>query len=210
MIARATPQVPNDHAPVGRGVFGDRPRRHLERVPEDPHARPLVPLALLLLALEHVDRPQQREPAPGHDPLRDGGPRGADRVGERLLPALELGLGGRAHADDRHAPGEFRQPLLELLAVVVALRLGDLTTDLLAPRVNRGLVAPAADDRRRVAVHHDPAGRTEVGGLHAVERHAEIGGDELASGEDRHVLHQFLAAVAVARRLHGHAVEDAP
>ena len=75
-------------------------------------------------------------PPPGHDAFRDRRLRGVDGVVERLLPALHLGFGRRADADHRHAARQLRQPLLELLAIVVAGGLLDLLADLLpcAPR----------------------------------------------------------------------------
>jgi len=152
--------------------------------------------------------PQEREPAARHDPLSDRRPCGADRVGECLLPTLELGLGRGADADDRHAAGEFGEPLLELLPVVVPLGLGDEPADLRAAVADRGLVSPAADDRGGVAIDRHAGRRPKVGRLYRVQRHAEVRRDQFPAAEDCHVLQQRPAPVAVARRLDGDALED--
>jgi hypothetical protein len=47
------------------------------------------------------------------------------------LLLLHFGLCGRAHLDDGNAAGQFRQPLLQLLAVIVGGRLVDLSAQLL-------------------------------------------------------------------------------
>ena len=59
-------------------------------------------------------------PPPGHDALFDRGAGRVQRVLDPGLLLLHLGLGRGADVDHRHAAGELRQPLLELLLVVVA------------------------------------------------------------------------------------------
>jgi len=54
--------------------------------------------------------------------------RGVHRILDASLLLLHLGLGGRADLDDRHAAHELRQPLLELLAVVIRRAVLDLRT----------------------------------------------------------------------------------
>jgi hypothetical protein len=69
-------------------------------------------------------------------------------VFEQRLALLHLGLGRGADVDLSHAAGQLRQPLLQLLAIVVAVGLLDLLADLLGPPVDLVLLAGAADDRR--------------------------------------------------------------
>ena len=52
---------------------------------------------------------------------------------------------GRTDANQGHAPGELRQPLLELLLVVLALGLLDLAAKLVDPPLNVGLLAGTLD-----------------------------------------------------------------
>src|SRR5207249_10790543 len=66
--------------------------------------------------------------------------RRAGRVQRVLHPRLLLldrRLGRGADLDHRHAAGELRQALLQLLAVVVRSRLLDLRPDLLDPPLDR-------------------------------------------------------------------------
>lgn len=63
---------------------------------------------------------------------RNDPPSAAARVGvqdlfDARLLFLHLGFGGRADIDNGHAPGELRNALLELLAVIIAGRFLDLT-----------------------------------------------------------------------------------
>ena len=51
------------------------------------------------------------------------------RVVDAILPLLDLDLGGTADPDHRDAAGQLREPLLELLLVVIGGRLLDLRLD---------------------------------------------------------------------------------
>src|SRR4029450_3485853 len=92
-------------------------------------------------------------------------------------------LGGTADLDHGNAAGELRQPLLQLLLVVVRGGVLDLLLDLGDARLDVGLLAGAVDDRGiilgdrhllRLAKHVD-------GDI--LELDAEILGDQLAAGE---------------------------
>ena len=74
---------------------------------------------------------QQRDAAARHDAFLDRGAGGVERVLDAILLFLDLDLGGAADADHRDAAGEFGQPLLQLLAVIVGGGLFDLRLDLL-------------------------------------------------------------------------------
>ena len=70
----------------------------------------------------------------------------AQRVLDAVLALLHLGLGGTADPDDRNTAGELRQPLLQLLLVVVRGGVLDLGADLRDAGLDRGLLAGAVDD----------------------------------------------------------------
>ena len=127
----------------------------------------------------------------------------------RLL-LLHLGFRGRPHLDDRHTAHEFRQPLLQLLAVVVRGRVLNLRADLLDAPLNRGRRAGAFDDRRRVLVNRDLLGLAQILELEVLELDAEVLGDGTSAGEDRDVFEHRLTAVAEAGRLHRGSVQRAP
>ena len=119
---------------------------------------------------------------------------------ERLL-LLHLGLGGRTDVDHRHAAGQLRQTLLELLAVVVRGGLVDRDLDLLDAPVDLVLLARAVDDRGVVLVDHDPLRAAEIAHHRVLQLEADLFRDHLAAGEHRDVLQHGLPAVAEARRL---------
>src|SRR5437899_2751508 len=112
----------DDHGALEPGVLHDLPNRLLEGAPHDVDTGGLV--AGELEAAESLRRAEQRDAAPGHDPLLDGGPRGVEGVLDPRLLLLHLGLGGRPYLDDGDATRELREPLLELLAVVVRAEIG--------------------------------------------------------------------------------------
>ena len=81
--------------------------------------------------LDRLAAAQQGHAAAGQNAFlgrRAGGVQGVLDAG---LLLLHLGLGAGADRDHRHAAGQLGQPLLELLAVVVAVGVLDLPLELL-------------------------------------------------------------------------------
>ena len=148
-------------------------------------------------------RADERDAAAGDDALLDGRARRVQRVLDAGLLLLHLGFGRGADVDHRHAAGELRQTLLQLLLVVVRRGLLDRDADLLDAALDLVLLAGAVDDRRVVLVDDDPLGAAEVGDHGVLELEADFLADDLAAGEDRDVLQHRLAAIAEARRLDG-------
>ena len=102
-----------------------------------------------VVRLQLLDRllgAEQRDAAAGNDALLDRRTGGIERVVDAVLPLLDLDLGRAADADDRDAAGELRQPLLQLLLVVVRGRLLDLRLDLADAGLDLLLLAGAVDD----------------------------------------------------------------
>src|SRR5262249_35993375 len=130
-VALAVGHLADDHAAVLAGVLGDLVDRGRAGADDD-----LVAGVLVVRQARGLDRlrgPQQRDAAPGRDALfarGAGGVRGAPAA--RLLLLL-LALGRPAAFVFGAAARQLRQPLLELLAVVVALGLADLAADRLDP-----------------------------------------------------------------------------
>ncbi len=125
------------------------------------------------------------------------------------LLLFHFGLGRGAHLDHRHATDQLRQPLLQLLAVVVAGGLVDLAADFLHPAFDLGVLAFALDDGGVVLVDGDLLGLAEVGNLDVLQLDAQVFGDGLAAGEGGDVLQHGLAAIAEARRLDGRDLQRA-
>src|SRR5690606_23835429 len=97
----------------------------------------------------------------GDDALFDCRPRGVQGILDAGLLLLHLRLGRRAHVDHGNAAGELREPLLQLLAIVVARRLIDSRADLLDPALDLLLLAGSVDDRGVVLVDDDALGAAE-------------------------------------------------
>src|SRR5204862_2328190 len=100
----------------------------------------------------------QRDATTRDDALLDGRLRVAYGVLDAVLALLQLDLGGRADLDDGNAAGQLGQPLLQLLAVVVGVRLLDLGPDLVDPALASLGVAAAVDDGGRFPDADDLAG----------------------------------------------------
>ena len=84
------------------------------------------------------------------------------RVFDARLLFLHLGLGGRAHLDDRDAADELGETFLQLLAVVVRGRFLDLRANLLHATFDGALRAVAFNDGRVVLVDPDLLRLAEV------------------------------------------------
>src|SRR5699024_8910629 len=132
-----------------------------------------------------------------------------DRVLDAVLLLLQLHLGVRTDGDDADATGQLGEALLELLAVPVGVGALDLGLDLVDPAVDVLGLALTVDDRGVVLGHDDAAGLTQVLETDLVELEADLLGDDLAAGEDGHVLQHRLATVTEAGGLDRSDVEDA-
>ena len=69
--------------------------------------------------------------------------------------------------------------------------------------------AGAVDDGGVFLAHFDALGLAQVGQRDLFERQADFFGDDLAAGQDGDVFQHGLAAVAEARSLDGHDLQDA-
>ena len=82
--------------------------------------------SLSALSLARTASARQRHAAAGHDAFLDRRAGRMHRVIDAVLALLHLDLGAAANADHRDAAGQLRQPLLQLLAIVVRGGLLDL------------------------------------------------------------------------------------
>src|SRR5205814_5896075 len=122
---------------------------------------------------------------------------------------LHFGFGRGANFDDGHAANQLRQPLLQLLAVVVAGGLVDLAANFFYAAFDLSMLALALDDGGVVLVDGDFLRLAKVADLNVLEFNPEIFSDCLAAGEDSNILQHGFAAVAEAWGLNGSNVERA-
>src|SRR5258707_9094778 len=120
-----------------------------------------------------------------------------------------FGFGCGADFDYGYATDQLRQPLLQLLAVVVAGGLIYLAANFFYAAFDFRVLAFAFDDGGVVFVDGDFLGLAEISNLNVLELNAEIFSDGLAAGEDGNVLQHGLAAIAEARGLYGRDLESA-
>ncbi len=122
---------------------------------------------------------------------------------------LHLDFGGGTDLDHGHAAGQLGHALLQLLAVVVAGGFFDLHANLLDARFDVASLAAAVDDGGVFLAHFDALGLAQIGQLHLLKRQADFVADDLAARQDGDVFQHGLAAVAEARCLDGHNLQDA-
>src|SRR6185369_12312168 len=108
------------------------------------------------------------------DALFDRGLGVAHGIFDAVLALLELHLGGSSGLDDRNAAGQLGQPLLQLLAVVVRIRLLDLGADLGDPAGDLVGVAPTVDDGGLVLGDNDLAGGAQQRDVGVLQLEADI------------------------------------
>ena len=127
--------------------------------------------------VERFGTAQQGHTASGHDPFLDRRLRGVHGILDAGLLFLHFRFGGRADLNHGHASDQLREPLLELLAVVVRGRLLDLRADLLDATFDGPRCALTFDDRGGVLVDRHLLGRAEVFHAEVLEFEPEILGD---------------------------------
>ncbi len=197
----------DDHRAFQTAVFNDLAQRLLERPADNLHAELL---ALVIAALlQRLEAPDEGDPAARDHAFLDRRAGRVERILDPSLLLLHLGLGGRSHVDHRDPADQLREPLLELLPVVVAGGLFNLSADLLHPRLDLLLRAGAVDDRGVILVHGHPLGATEISEGEGLELDAQVFRDHLAASEGRNVLQHRLATIAEAWSLHRAGIEDA-
>jgi len=145
----------------------------------------------------------------GYDAFLDRSAGSVHRVFHAGLLFLHFGFGCGADFDDGNATHQLRQPLLQLLAVVVARGLLDLAANFLHTAGDVVSLALTFDDGGVVLVDGDFLGLAEVGHLDVLQLDAEVFGDGLAAGQDRDVLQHGLATITKARSLDGSDVQRA-
>ncbi len=190
-------------------VVGNGSQRNHQGVGDEIDAELLIAGHVLAHLLQCRQRPQEAHAAAGDDALGNRRPRRMQRIFHHRLAGLELGLGSRTDVDLRHAAGQFRQPLLQLLPVVVAGRNLDLPPDLLDTGLDVLRRAGPLHDRRVVAGDRDLLGQSQLIQRDLVELDAEILHDRRPAGEHRQVAQHGLAPIAVAGGLDGRNLQHA-
>src|SRR5690606_12348113 len=198
-VVAAPDALDHDRAIQAR-VLRDLAQRLLERTQHDLRADLLVRI-LELEVLEPLLDTHERDAATRDNALLDRSTRGVQRVLDAGLLLLHLGLGRRADVDHRDAAGELREPLLQLLTIVVRRGLLDRDADLVDAALDLLRIARAIDDRGVVLVHDEALRTAEVRDHRVLELEADLLGDHLAARQDRDVLQHGLAAFTEARRL---------
>ena len=165
-----------DDAALETGVDGDLLQRSLDRDPT--MFAPVASSPVSFRPLESLDGGLQQPDATARDDaLFDRGLGVAHGILDAVLALLELHLGGGSGLDHRDAAGQLGQPLLQLLAVVVRVRLLDLGADLVDPAGDLLGVAGAVDDGGLVLGDDDLAGGAEQGDVGVLQLEPDVLGD---------------------------------
>src|SRR6266850_40588 len=168
--------------------------------------------ALILLQLQLLDRghaTHQSNAAAGHNALLDGRAGSVHSIFNAGFLFLHFSFSGSTDLDHGNSTHQLRQPLLQLLAVVVRGGLVDLAADFLYAAFDLGRLPTAFDDGGVVLVDGHFLGATQVLELDVLELQAQVLGNGLAAGEDGDILQHCLATIAEARRLYGNGLQRA-
>src|SRR5213079_2352277 len=147
----------------------------------------------VLDVIERFLRAQQRDTAAWDDAFLNRRTRGVQRVFDPSFLLFHLGLSRSADVDDCDTACEFRQALLQFLAIVITGRLFNLTTDLCDAALDIGFFAFAFDNGGIFLVDGDT-----LGSAHVFKLDTEVFADESAASQHRDVFQHRLATIAEA------------
>src|SRR5579859_3635501 len=195
------------HSAFFAGVLGDHAQRLGDGALHNVDADLLIAFGLHLV--EHAGTTRQSHAAAGDDSFFHGCARRMHCVFHAGFLFLHFGFGCGADFDHGHATNQLRQPLLQLLAVVVAGSLLHLAANFFHAAFDLSVLALALDHRRVVLVDGDLLGLAQVRDLHVLQLDSQIFGDGLATGQDRDILQHRFAAIAEAWSLHSRDLQRA-
>ena len=177
------------------------PNGGLASAADEPHAN--VSVVAELERLERFATAQQRDATARDDALLNGRAGRVERVLDAGLLFLHLDLGRRADSNHGDASCEFREALLELLAIVVARRVRDLLANGFDAAFDLSLLASTIDDDGVVLVDLDALRSTQILEGRAIELLPKVLHERSRAGKNRDVLEHLLAAITEARCLDG-------
>ncbi len=207
-VAFAITDLGNDDRTLLAGVVGDGLQGNDHRCDDGLDAVAGVSGHAGPLGLERGKRTKEAHAASGDDAFLDRCTRRMQCILDTSLLLLEFGFARSTDVDLGHAAGELRQSLLELLAIVVGVARGDLVANQGDALLDVRGGTRSFDDGAFIRGDDDLLGATQLGDADLLEVDAEVLHDGLATGEDRDVAEHGLAAVAVARGLHGTDLGD--
>src|SRR5262245_11505712 len=181
--------------------FWTRPRRWNRPLPTSPGSDARAPTL--------ASSPGLRYATPGEDAFLNRSLGGMHGIINAILALLHLDLSSATDADYGNPARKLRQPLLQLLTVVVGGGLLDLRLDLGDTRLNVGLLACTAHDRGVLLVDCHLLGSAEHIDRHVLKFDTEVRGHHGAAGQDSDIFQHRLTSVAEAGSLHGDDLEPA-
>ncbi len=200
--------IGDDHSAIATSIESDLAQRLFEGAAQDIHTRLLI-ACLDFYVVQHVNGMHQHGTTTGYDTLFDGGACRGERILDAVLLLFEFHLGRRANLDNGYAAGQFCQPLLQLLAVVVAGRLFDLGANLSHARLDGFLLASALDDGSSILVGADCARAAKIAQRGVLKFEASLLRDDLCACQDSDIFQHGLAAITEAGSLDRQHVERA-
>src|SRR6266852_976385 len=207
VIVLGVVDLAEDNRTFFAGVLGDLAQRLYQGALHDVDTDLLVAFQLQLV--EGRDATGQGYASAGDNTFLDGRAGGMHRVFDTGFLFLHFGFGGGADFDYGYASDQLRQPLLQLLAIVVAGGLVDLSANFFHAALHVAGLAFTFDEGGVVLVDGNFLGLAEIADLNVLQLNAQIFGDGLAAGESCDVLQYSLAAIAEARSLDGRDLQRA-
>ncbi len=159
--------------------------------------------------LHGIDTADQSHTTARHDSLFNRRPRGVQGVFDSGFSLFHFRFGCRPDIDLSDTAGEFGQPLLEFLAVVITGCNFDFISDLFDSALDGFLAARSFDDDCVVVVDSNLFRLTELFDADILHLDSEVFVNRVSPCKNRNILQHGLSAVAVAGSLDGCHLQDA-
>ena len=206
---RAVAQLARDHRARQTGILRDLADGCFQGSPDGIDAN----LPRLVRGRKPLQRPRRTQES--HASARDDafGDRRPDSVHRVLRPVpalLHLGLGGAADPDHGSPAGQRGEPLFQLLAVAIRVRLAELRPDLRHASGERIALATGSDQSRRVLVDGRRFRPTELIEADVLELQTERLANDRGSDQRGDVVHHGAPPIPKLRRLHRRDLHTGP
>lgn len=123
------------------------------------------------------------------------------RVIDTVFALFHFHFAGTANTDNSDAAREFRKTFLQFFAVVIGRGFFDLRLDLANACIDVRFRAHTVNDGGVIFADADFLGRTQHIEGHVFKFDAEVFGDDLTVGQDRHIFEHGFTTIAKALEL---------
>lgn len=189
----------DDHGSLFPGIFGDLPYRIGKRPSDNMGSDRMVPVREVCF-LQHERCLQKSDSSSRDDSFLDCGFGGVQGILDPELLLLHLDFGCGTDLYHGNSPSELRQPLKQLLLVVIRFRIVCLVPDLVHSPIDEILVTGSGNDGGIVLRGDHSFRASEMLERCVFELVSQFFGDDGRSGQDGEILEHLLLSVSESGR----------